>query len=178
MNLKIREIEITDKDRWLKLWNGYLVFYKASLPESQTDLTWQRLFDPSFNVNGLVAELDGKVVGFTHFLFRPSTWSINDYCYLEDLFVDSEIRGKGAKTTPLWQNGLCTVAVREIPTPPSLNNRIHGLVFGRKVETEIHHTRDRSLAICLEPTYGTNITTTTSIMRRTLGCVMGPNYIC
>jgi GNAT superfamily N-acetyltransferase len=38
---------------------------------------------------------DGKVVGFTHFLFRPSTWSINDYCYLEDLFVDSDIRGKG-----------------------------------------------------------------------------------
>ena len=95
MNLKIREIEITDKDRWLKLWNGYLVFYKASLPESQTDLTWQRLFDASFNMNGFVAELDGKVVGFTHFLFRPSTWSINDYCYLEDLFVDSDIRGKG-----------------------------------------------------------------------------------
>jgi hypothetical protein len=68
MNLKIREIEITDKDRWLKLWNGYLVFYKASLPESQTDLTWQRLFDASFNMNGFVAELDGKVVGFTHFL--------------------------------------------------------------------------------------------------------------
>ena len=42
-----------------------------------------------------VAEVDGKVVGFTHFLFRPSTWSINDYCYLEDLFVDSDIRGKG-----------------------------------------------------------------------------------
>jgi GNAT superfamily N-acetyltransferase len=95
MNLKIREIEITDKDRWLKLWNGYLVFYKASLPESQTDLTWQRLFDASFNMNGFVAELDGKVVGFTHFLFRPSTWSINDYCYLEDLFVDPNIRGKG-----------------------------------------------------------------------------------
>jgi GNAT superfamily N-acetyltransferase len=95
MNLKIREIEITDKDRWLELWSGYLIFYKASLPESQTDLTWQRLFDTNFNVNGLVAEINGKVVGFTHFLFRPSTWAINDYCYLEDLFVDPDIRGKG-----------------------------------------------------------------------------------
>ena len=27
MNLKIREIEITDKERWLELWSGYLVFY-------------------------------------------------------------------------------------------------------------------------------------------------------
>jgi GNAT superfamily N-acetyltransferase len=93
MSLKIREIEITDKDRWLELWSGYLVFYKASIPESQTDLTWRRLFDA--NLNGLVAELDGRVVGFTHFLFRPSTWAINNYCYLEDLYVDSDIRGKG-----------------------------------------------------------------------------------
>jgi|UniRef100_UPI00404A414D GNAT superfamily N-acetyltransferase len=95
MSLKIREIEITDKDRWLELWSGYLVFYKASIPESQTDLTWRRLFDANFNMNGLVAELDGRVVGFTHFLFRPSTWAINNYCYLEDLYVDSDIRGKG-----------------------------------------------------------------------------------
>ena len=95
MNLNIREIEITDKVRWLELWSSYLVFYKASLPESQTNLTWQRLFEANFNVNGLIAELDGKVVGFTHFLFRPSTWAINDYCYLEDLYVDSDIRGKG-----------------------------------------------------------------------------------
>jgi GNAT superfamily N-acetyltransferase len=95
MSLKIREIEITDKDRWLELWSCYLVFYKASIPESQTDLTWRRLFDANFNMNGLVAELDGRVVGFTHFLFRPSTWAINDYCYLEDLYVDSDIRGKG-----------------------------------------------------------------------------------
>jgi GNAT superfamily N-acetyltransferase len=95
MNLNIREIEITDKDRWLELWSGYLIFYKASLPESQTNLTWERLFDANFNVNGLVAEIDGKVVGFTHFLFRPSTWAKNDYCYLEDLYVDSDTRGKG-----------------------------------------------------------------------------------
>jgi GNAT superfamily N-acetyltransferase len=95
VNLNIREIEISDSDRWLELWSGYLVFYKASLSESQTNLTWRRLFEASFNLNGLVAELDGRVVGFTHFLFRPSTWAINDYCYLEDLYVDPDIRGKG-----------------------------------------------------------------------------------
>jgi len=45
---------------------------------------------------GLVAVSAGKVIGIAHYLFRPSTWAANDYCYLEDLFVDEEIRGAGA----------------------------------------------------------------------------------
>jgi GNAT superfamily N-acetyltransferase len=44
---------------------------------------------------GFVAESDEGVIGFTHCLFRPSTWTETDYCYLEDLFVDPNIRGKG-----------------------------------------------------------------------------------
>jgi len=44
---------------------------------------------------GFVAENEDGVIGFTHCLFRPSTWTETDYCYLEDLFVDSNIRGKG-----------------------------------------------------------------------------------
>jgi GNAT superfamily N-acetyltransferase len=42
-----------------------------------------------------VAENENVVIGFTHCLFRPSTWTETDYCYLEDLYVDSNIRGKG-----------------------------------------------------------------------------------
>jgi GNAT superfamily N-acetyltransferase len=44
---------------------------------------------------GFVAENENGVIGFTHCLFRPSTWTETDYCYLEDLFVDPSIRGKG-----------------------------------------------------------------------------------
>jgi GNAT superfamily N-acetyltransferase len=44
---------------------------------------------------GFVAESEEGVIGFTHCLFRPSTWTETDYCYLEDLFVDPNIRGKG-----------------------------------------------------------------------------------
>jgi GNAT superfamily N-acetyltransferase len=95
MSVSIRPVQQSDRERWLELWNGYLVFYKATLTQEQTELTWQRLFDTQFNLNGLVAEVDGSVVGFTHFLFRPSSWAVNDYCYLEDLFVDSDQRGKG-----------------------------------------------------------------------------------
>jgi hypothetical protein len=46
---KIRPLESADKDRWLALWNRYLVFYKESLPDEVTELTWSRLLDPTFN---------------------------------------------------------------------------------------------------------------------------------
>ena len=96
MTISIRDVHKRDKGIWLKLWEGYLIFYKASLSQEQTELTWSRLHDPEFNMHGLVAESNGEVVGFTHYLFRPSTWAVNDYCYLEDLYVDPAIRGKGA----------------------------------------------------------------------------------
>ena len=95
MNLNIREIKETDKDRWLELWAGYLEFYKSNLSPEQTEFTWKRLINNEQKMYGFVAENESGVIGFTHCLFRPSTWTETDYCYLEDLFVDPNIRGKG-----------------------------------------------------------------------------------
>jgi GNAT superfamily N-acetyltransferase len=95
MNLNIRELKETDKDRWLELWAGYLEFYKSNLSPEQTELTWKRLINNEQKMYGFVAENESGVIGFTHCLFRPSTWAETDYCYLEDLFVYPNIRGKG-----------------------------------------------------------------------------------
>lgn len=95
MNLNIRELKETDKDRWLELWAGYLEFYKSNLSPEQTEFTWKRLIKNEQEMYGFVAENENGVIGFTHCLFRPSTWTETDYCYLEDLFVDPSIRGKG-----------------------------------------------------------------------------------
>jgi GNAT superfamily N-acetyltransferase len=94
LTITIRPIATKDKERWLDLFKQYIVFYKSSLSDEQFELNWQRLHS-DFNINGLVAEIDGKVVGFAHYIFRPSTWDKNDFCYLEDLFVDPAIRSKG-----------------------------------------------------------------------------------
>ncbi len=37
---------------------------------------------------------DGQLVGITHFLVHPSS-SEPDLCYLEDLFTDPAVRGRG-----------------------------------------------------------------------------------
>jgi GNAT superfamily N-acetyltransferase len=95
MNLNIRELKETDKDRWLELWAGYLEFYKSNLSPEQTEFTWKRLINNEQKMYGFVAENESGVIGFTHCLFRPSTWTETDYCYLEDLFVDPNIRGRG-----------------------------------------------------------------------------------
>jgi GNAT superfamily N-acetyltransferase len=95
MTLTIRAIEERDKVQWLKLWAGYLEFYKSTILPEQTELTWRRLINNELKMFGFVAESEEGVIGFTHCLFRPSTWTETDYCYLEDLFVDPNIRGKG-----------------------------------------------------------------------------------
>ena len=95
MTLTIRAIEEKDKYQWLKLWAGYLEFYKSTISSEQTELTWKRLINNELKMFGFVAESEEGVIGFTHCLFRPSTWTETDYCYLEDLFVDPTIRGKG-----------------------------------------------------------------------------------
>ena len=94
MSITIRPIVTSDKDRWLDLFKQYIIFYRSSLTEEQFELTWDRI-NSDFNINGLIAESDGQIIGFAHYIFRPTTWDPNDFCYLEDLFVDPAVRGKG-----------------------------------------------------------------------------------
>ena len=93
--VKVRKVEASDKERWIELFRGYIVFYEADIPAEQYELTWNRLMDPNYECHGFVAEIDGKVVGLTHYSFQTSTWAPVNYCYLEDLFTDPEVRGKG-----------------------------------------------------------------------------------
>ena len=95
MTTSVRRLKVSDKDRWLDLFKAYIIFYESELSADQFELTWNRLHS-DFNMHGLVAEQGGIVIGIAHYLFRPSTWAEKDFCYLEDLFVDPEVRGTGA----------------------------------------------------------------------------------
>ena len=96
MAVSVRALQPSDYAAWLPLWRGYVAFYDSSVSDAQTALTWQRLLDPAFNLNALVVQLNGEMVGFTHYLFHPATWSQGNCCYLEDLFVSPAMRGSGA----------------------------------------------------------------------------------
>ena len=94
MSIIIRPITLSDKARWLELFKEYVIFYKSKVSDEQFELTWQRIHS-DFNMYGLIAELDGQIVGIAHYIFRPSTWEVEDFCYLEDLFVYPKVRGAG-----------------------------------------------------------------------------------
>ena len=91
----IRPLNKSDYAQWRALWDQYLVFYEHVLEESQTQLTFQRLTEQEPEIHGLVLEVDGVVLGFSHSSFTSSTWAQNKDLYLEDLFVDPSQRGKG-----------------------------------------------------------------------------------
>lgn len=90
----IRPLAKSDEAGWRPLWQGYLDFYKTRLDDSTTAATFRRLIDDD-RFFCFVAEEGGDLKGFVHCVIHPATWSIRDYCYLEDLFVKPEKRGEG-----------------------------------------------------------------------------------
>lgn len=92
----IRMTEAKDEMRWRELWAGYLKFYRSELPNDVTTNTWKRILDPASNIDALVATRDGQVIGICNYLFHDSTWSNQQSCYLQDLYVDPNARGGGA----------------------------------------------------------------------------------
>jgi len=91
----IRDPVPTDEMAWRALWSQYNAFYEVSIPEPVTARTWRRILDPASPIFGRLAAVDGGIVGFSVSLLHDSTWTIAPVCYLEDLFVAPEFRGRG-----------------------------------------------------------------------------------
>jgi GNAT superfamily N-acetyltransferase len=97
--LIIRPVARSDYAQWLPLWDGYNAFYgragETALAVEITRTTWARFFDAYEPVQALVAESGDRLVGLAHYLFHRSTTTIAPVCYLQDLFTDVSVRGKG-----------------------------------------------------------------------------------
>lgn len=92
----IAPLTAADHDDWMQLWRGYLDFYEAELDAATTSTTFARLIDPGFGIHGALArDDDGTPLGIVHWLCHPATWTVTDYCYLEDLYVAPHARGAG-----------------------------------------------------------------------------------
>jgi GNAT superfamily N-acetyltransferase len=91
----IRSALPADEAAWHKLWQGYLDFYSAQVPEDITQRTWKRILDPDSAIMCIVAEVDGQVYGFANCVVHENTWETQAVCYLEDLYVLPSARGHG-----------------------------------------------------------------------------------
>ncbi|MGE4242151.1 N-acetyltransferase family protein [Ramlibacter sp.] len=91
----IRAALPSDEPAWRALWRAYCDFYEADVGDEVTARTWKRILDPDSAVMCVVAEAEGKVVGFAHCVVHENTWETQPVCYLEDLFVARTARGRG-----------------------------------------------------------------------------------
>lgn len=96
MNCLIRPLTKNDETHWRRLWTDYLTFYESHVDEEVYTSTFARLLgDDPQDFNGLIAEVEGRPVGLTHYLFHRHGWKIENVCYLQDLYADPEVRGSG-----------------------------------------------------------------------------------
>jgi len=93
MSLVISPLQPSDRTAWEQLARGYKTFYQTVVTEAEYEQAWTRLLAGT-DVFGLGAQLDGKLAGIAHYMFHTSLWSA-DACYLQDLFVEAEVRGRG-----------------------------------------------------------------------------------
>jgi GNAT superfamily N-acetyltransferase len=93
-SIEISPLRVSERSRWSELWNAYQRFYGIELSHQVTDSTWQRIHAGRIQALGARAA-DERLVGIVHFLYHEDTWSTAPACYLQDLYVDATLRGRG-----------------------------------------------------------------------------------
>ena len=77
-----------------KLYKGYADFYKVEMNDKILQTIWSWLHDKSHDVEGLVYEVEDKIIGLAHYRRMPSPLRGQYIGFLDDLFVDPKYRGQ------------------------------------------------------------------------------------
>ena len=94
-NLELRELRKDDHEKWLSLYEDYLLQCNAPVTPKGVAATWSWLVDVNHPLIGAAAVLDGKLAGVVHFRSMPSPLRGEQVGFLHNIFVDSAFRGKG-----------------------------------------------------------------------------------
>jgi GNAT superfamily N-acetyltransferase len=87
--IEIGRLRPEDRAAWEVLARGYKAFYQDSETDEGYEATWRRV------ASGTELHAFGARVGLAHYFFHPTFWS-GEACYLQDLFVEEAMRGRGA----------------------------------------------------------------------------------
>jgi ribosomal protein S18 acetylase RimI-like enzyme len=98
-DLRLGELRDGDRAGWEPLARGYKAFYETEVSDAGYDEAWQRLRRgaPMLGLGAWLPAPGGsgeRLVGIAHAVFHASVWA-DHVCYLQDLFVDPALRGRG-----------------------------------------------------------------------------------
>lgn len=93
----IRDLQAGDRAEWQRLYQDYQAFYGFhDRPQAFYDKAFDRLLSgQAGDFRGLVFADGGRLLGLVHYVFHPNLWRDEGVCYLQDLFTDSDARGRG-----------------------------------------------------------------------------------
>ena len=95
-DVTVRPLRAEDRAAWDQLWRAYLAFYETQLDPALYDSQFKRLIgDDPQDFDAFIAECDGRPVGLAQYLFHRHGWRIENVCYLQDLYADPSVRGRG-----------------------------------------------------------------------------------
>jgi ribosomal protein S18 acetylase RimI-like enzyme len=92
----IRAMQATDRSAWDELFTAYAQFYDVPQSPEMRAKVWVWLSDPANEVNGLVADNNGTLIGFAHYRSFARPLAAESGSSLDDLFVAEAARGSGA----------------------------------------------------------------------------------
>jgi len=93
--VEIRSIGRNERAEWEQLWRRFQAFHRFAVSDETMNVTWRRFQDPAEPMFVLGAYLDTELVGIVQFVFHRSCTTIGDFCFLHNLFVADEARGRG-----------------------------------------------------------------------------------
>ncbi len=94
--VNVRPVIPGDKAEWARMWKRYLAFYETTRPPEVFESSWGWIMDGAHGMHSAIAEVDGRAVGIVNFLYHHWFWAAEPKIYLNDLYVDPEVRGTGA----------------------------------------------------------------------------------
>lgn len=94
----VRDVREGDRDAFLAMWADFVTTFPEEPGNPAIgELNWSRVAgkDPTLRCI-LALDEDERPLGFTLYLTFPFTWARGDACYLQDIYVRPEARGRGA----------------------------------------------------------------------------------
>lgn len=91
----IRPAVAADEAAWHAMWQDFVRGGPEPCAPEAPISVWRGVMDPANPLQLLIAEADGRPVGFVLSVAHPYSWSARPVCYMLDLYVRPEQRGRG-----------------------------------------------------------------------------------